>query len=170
MNHHMFSHSLPIVEIHNTGHALQNKTNLTWYVRVNWQCFAKNHQNNGRNTGAQNWPKLFGRCSWSKTRSRARRSFRSWGKNVPRVVQFWHKLVKVIHSYNASKPMTSNYKPVSVPPLFAKIREHLMLWIITKYKFLYSYHFSFRYGHSPDLALICLVDIISNAFEFWGTL
>ena len=38
----MFSNSLPIIEIHNTGHALKKKTNLTgWYARVNWHCFAK---------------------------------------------------------------------------------------------------------------------------------
>ena len=56
----MFSNSLPIIEIHNTGHALQNKTNLTdWYARVNWQCFAKYRQNNGRNIGAKTNLKLF---------------------------------------------------------------------------------------------------------------
>ena len=56
----MFWNSLPIIEIHNTGYALQNKTNLTGsYARVNWQCFAKNRQNNFRNTGGQNWSKTF---------------------------------------------------------------------------------------------------------------
>ena len=50
----MLSNSLPIIEIHNTGHALQNKANLTgWYARFNWQCFVKNRQNNGHNTGAK---------------------------------------------------------------------------------------------------------------------
>ena len=56
----MFWNSLPIIEIYNTGHAFQNKTKLTgWYARVSWQCFAKNRQNNGRNTGGQNWPTNF---------------------------------------------------------------------------------------------------------------
>ena len=42
MNYYMFSNSLPIIEIHNTGHALQNKIILTgWYASVNWQFFAK---------------------------------------------------------------------------------------------------------------------------------
>ena len=50
----MFSNSLPIIEIHNTGHALQNKTNFT-----GWYCFAKNRQNNNRNTRGQNWPQTF---------------------------------------------------------------------------------------------------------------
>ena len=45
----MFSKSLPIIEIHNRVYALQNITNfIGWYARVNWQCFAKNSQNNGR--------------------------------------------------------------------------------------------------------------------------
>ena len=63
----------------------------------------------------------------------------------------------------------SNYRPVSVLPLFSKILEHLMytklLTFINKNKLLYSYQFGFRRGHSPDLALICLVDRISNALE-----
>ena len=63
----------------------------------------------------------------------------------------------------------SNYRPVSVLPLFSKILEHLMytrlLSFINKNKLLYSYQFGFRRGHSPDLALICLVDRISNALE-----
>ena len=49
MNYHMFGNSLPIIEIYNTGHAFQNKTNLTgWYAKVNWQFISKNRQNNGR--------------------------------------------------------------------------------------------------------------------------
>ena len=80
------------------------------------------------------------------------------------------KLAKVIPLYKASDPMVfSNYKPVSVLPLFSKILEHLMytrlLSFINKHKLLYSYQFGFRRGHSPDLALICLVDRISNALE-----
>ena len=80
------------------------------------------------------------------------------------------KLAKVIPLYKASDPMVfSNYRPVSVLPLFSKILEHLMytrlLSFINKHKLLYSYQFGFRRGHSPDLALICLVDRISNALE-----
>ena len=56
----MFSNLLPIIEIYNTGHALRDKTKRTgWYASINWQCFAKNRQNNGRNTGERNWPKTF---------------------------------------------------------------------------------------------------------------
>ena len=64
---------------------------------------------------------------------------------------------------------SSNYRPVSVLPLFSKILENLMytklLSFINKYRLLYSNQFGFRRGHSPDLALICLVDKISNALE-----
>ena len=56
----MFSNSPPIIEIYNTGHALQNKTYLIGqYTRADWQCFAKSQQNIGRNTGGHNWPKTF---------------------------------------------------------------------------------------------------------------
>ena len=56
----MLSHYLPTIEIHNTGYTLQNKTSLTgWYASLNWQCLAKNSQNDGRNTGGPNRPKLF---------------------------------------------------------------------------------------------------------------
>ena len=60
----MFSNWLPIVEIYDIGYVLQNKTNLTGqYAKANWQGFAGNHQNIGRNTGDHNWPKtFFGRC------------------------------------------------------------------------------------------------------------
>ena len=60
----MFLNSPPIIEIYDTGYALQNKTYLTGqYARANWECVAKNDQNNSRNTGSHNWPKTFyGRC------------------------------------------------------------------------------------------------------------
>ena len=73
------------------------------------------------------------------------------------------KLVKVITLFKSGDPMTfSNYRPVSVLPLFSKILENLMytrlLSFINKYSLLYSNQLGFRRGHSPDLALICLVD------------
>ena len=80
------------------------------------------------------------------------------------------KLPKVIPLFKSGDHMTfSNYRPVSVLPLFTKILENLMytrlLSFISKYRLLYSNQFGFRRGHSPDLALICLVDKISNALE-----
>ena len=40
-----------------------------------------------------------------------------------------------------------------------------LLSFINKHKLVYSYQFGFRRGYSPDLALICMVDRISNALE-----
>ena len=63
----------------------------------------------------------------------------------------------------------SNFRPVSVLPLFSKILERLMynrlLAFIEKHNLLYSYQFGFRVGHSPGLALIYLIDKISNALD-----
>ena len=80
------------------------------------------------------------------------------------------KLAKIIPLYKPSDhKVFSNYRPVSVLPLFSKILEHLMytrlLSFINKHKLLYSYQFGFRRGHSPDLASICLVDKISKALR-----
>ena len=50
-----------------------------------------------------------------------------------------------------------------------QVRSHMYEFqrpsLINKHKLLYSYQFGFRRGHSPDLALICLVDRIANALE-----
>ena len=58
----------------------------------------------------------------------------------------------------------SNYRPVS-----SKILERLMhsrlLSFINKHNILYAYQFGFRMQHSPNLALIVLVDRISKALE-----
>ena len=40
-----------------------------------------------------------------------------------------------------------------------------LLSFVNKCKLLYEYQFGFRCGHSPELALTCLVDKISNALE-----
>ena len=40
-----------------------------------------------------------------------------------------------------------------------------LLSFINRHKLLYSFQFGFRRGNSPDLALLCLVDRISNALE-----
>ena len=80
------------------------------------------------------------------------------------------KLARVIPIYKSGDPMClSNYRPVSVLPLFSKIFERLMynrlLSFLTKHKILYDFQFGFRPGHSPNMALIYLVDKISNALE-----
>ena len=80
------------------------------------------------------------------------------------------KLAKVIPLYKANDPMmVSNYRPVSVLPVFFKILERIMynqlLSFINKHKLLYAYQFGFRINHAPELALLCLVDKVSDALE-----
>ena len=80
------------------------------------------------------------------------------------------KIAKVIPLFKANDAMVfTNYRPVSVLPLFSKILERLMysrlLSFVNKNRLLYSFQFGFRLFHSPDLALICLVDRISSALE-----
>ena len=78
------------------------------------------------------------------------------------------KIAKVIPLFKSGNMMEfSNYRPVSILPLFSKILERLMynrlLSFINKHKLLYSFQFGFRAGHSPELALFYLIDKISDA-------
>ena len=80
------------------------------------------------------------------------------------------KVAKVIPLFKAGDPLLfSNYRPVSVLPLFSKILERLMynrlLSFINQHKILYAFQFGFRIGHSPNLALLYLIDKVSNALE-----
>ena len=80
------------------------------------------------------------------------------------------KIARVIPLFKSGDSTSfSNYRPVSVLPLISKILERLMytrlLSFINKYNLLYKFQFGFREGHSPDLALIYLIDKISNALE-----
>ena len=80
------------------------------------------------------------------------------------------KIAKVIPLFKAGDKMVmSNYRPVSVLPLFSKILERLMytrlLKFINENGLLYKFQFGFRESHSPNLAIIYLVDKISNALE-----
>ena len=80
------------------------------------------------------------------------------------------KIARVIPLFKAGDiAIFSNYRPVSVLPLFSKILERLMyarlLSFINQNKLLYKFQFGFRQGHSPELALIYLIDKISNSLE-----
>ena len=80
------------------------------------------------------------------------------------------KVARVVPLFKSGDPMMfSNYRPVSVLPVFSKVLERLMynrlLSFINKYKLLYLYQFGFRAEHSPNLAMIFLVDKISSALE-----
>ena len=68
---------------------------------------------------------------------------------------------------NAS--LISNYRPVSGLPCFSKIFESLMynrlISFINKHNLLYKYQFGFKKGNSTNMALILLVDKISEAIQ-----
>ena len=80
------------------------------------------------------------------------------------------KIARVIPIFKSGVTnIFSNYRPVSVLPLFSKILERLMynrlLLFINEHGLLYKFQFGFRTLHSPNLALILLVDKISQALE-----
>jgi hypothetical protein len=80
------------------------------------------------------------------------------------------KLAKVVPIYKAGDPMSiSNYRPVSILPLFSKLLERLMynriLSFINDNGILYKYQFGFREGHSTNMAIITLIDKISSAID-----
>ena len=80
------------------------------------------------------------------------------------------KVARVIPIFKSGESdLFSNYRPVSVLPIFSKILERLMynrmLSFINKHDILYKMQFGFRSQHSPNLALIILVDKISQALE-----
>jgi len=80
------------------------------------------------------------------------------------------KIAKVIPLYKGdSKFIVSNYRPVSVLPVFSKILEKLMYTrlfsFINKNNLLYKLQFGFRPEHSTCLALISLIDKITDALE-----
>ena len=80
------------------------------------------------------------------------------------------KLAKVVPLYKSGDTASlSNYRPVSVLPLFSKILERLLynriLDFITKHKVLYNYQFGFRTNHSTNMALTILLDKIVSAID-----
>ena len=80
------------------------------------------------------------------------------------------KLAKVVPLYKAGDAQkVSNYSPVSVLPVFSKVLEQLMynplLAHINANILLYKFQFGFRNKHSPNLAMIYLIDKISNALQ-----
>ena len=80
------------------------------------------------------------------------------------------KITRVKPLFKSGEPSNfSNYRPVSVLPLFSKNLERLMYTrlrsFITKHNILYAFQFGFRKFHSPNLALIILIDRISKVLE-----
>ena len=65
--------------------------------------------------------------------------------------------------------LISNYRPVSVSPLFSKILGknvyNRLMGFINQNQILYKYQFGFRGKHSTNLALTILADKIMSALE-----
>ena len=63
----------------------------------------------------------------------------------------------------------SNYRPVSVLPVFSKLLERLahnrLISHINKNKLLYEYQFGFQKGKSTYLTIMMLVDKITEAID-----
>ena len=80
------------------------------------------------------------------------------------------KTAKVIPIYKGGDcTLMNNYRPVSVLSVFSKILEQIMNKrlqdFIKLHNILYKYQFGFREGHGTDLALITIVDKISEALD-----
>ena len=80
------------------------------------------------------------------------------------------KIAKVIPLYKGSDAsLFSNYRPISVLPVFSKMLEKVMYIRLIEYlntnKILYSFQFGFRKNHPAAMALIIRVDRISKALE-----
>ena len=80
------------------------------------------------------------------------------------------KIAKVLPLYkNGDCTQMTNYRPVSILPIFSKIFEKIMyvrlLSFINKHKILYKYQFGFRPGFSTNTALIFLLDKIFSALN-----
>ena len=62
-----------------------------------------------------------------------------------------------------------NYRPVSVLPSFSKILERIVynrpIELLNKHSVLYDYQFGFRKLYSTPMALITLIDKLSNALD-----
>ena len=80
------------------------------------------------------------------------------------------KIANVVPIFKANGEMIfSNYRPVSVLPVFFKLIERLMydrlIQYINENKLLYEYQFGFQRGKSTHMALIVLLDKISEALD-----
>ena len=75
-----------------------------------------------------------------------------------------------------SETSPNNYRPISHLSIFNRILERLMykrlINFIDKYNILFNKQFGFRSDHSPDHAILCILDKIQSAVESglfsWG--
>ena len=80
------------------------------------------------------------------------------------------KIAKIIPIFKSGDECTfTNYRPVSVLPVFSKIMERLMydrlISYMPKHNILFEYQFGFQKGKSTPMALITLVDRITEALD-----
>ena len=80
------------------------------------------------------------------------------------------KIANVVPIFKAGDEMVfTNYRPVSVLPVFSKILERLtynrLIEYINENKLLYKYQFGFQKGESTYMAVLTLVDKISEALN-----
>ena len=80
------------------------------------------------------------------------------------------KIAKVISLFKKGNPeLPSNYRPISLLPVFSKIFEKLMYRRLYKFleinKVLYSLQFGFQENHSIDHALVSMTEAIRNILD-----
>ena len=80
------------------------------------------------------------------------------------------KIANVIPLFKSGDEMVfSNYRPVSILPVFSKLLERLMynrlLDFVNKHGLLYEYQFGFLKGKSTYMALIALLERITTALD-----
>ena len=80
------------------------------------------------------------------------------------------KIANVVPIFKSGDDMLfSNYRPVSVLPVLSKILERLMynrlILYVNEHNLLYDYQFGFQKGKSTSMALITLIDKISEALD-----
>ena len=80
------------------------------------------------------------------------------------------KYAKVLPTHKGKSKMEySNYRPISLLPLFSKIIERLMynrlVSFVTKYYILYQHQYGFQSGKSTELAIDTLLSNIISSLE-----
>jgi hypothetical protein len=80
------------------------------------------------------------------------------------------KNAKITPTYKAEDPMEfANYRPISILPILSKILEEIVLKrlvdFLNEHNILNKSQFGFRKHHSTTLALIDLIDNISNSLD-----
>ena len=77
------------------------------------------------------------------------------------------KVISLFKKGNTELP--SNYRPISILPIFSKIFEKLMYRRLYRFleihKSLYSLQFGFQENHSIDHALVSLTEAIRNTLD-----